>query len=146
MPTLSIMLVGPAERRTMIKGYLSRMPEWQIAGEVDNMSSLRLVTPLAPDVVLVDSASTTVNPLGAISMLAELEEAPQVVALMSTGSVSERTFFLALGAQAVARLEQPDTLMHALEVVEEEVALARNVPTRLRDRLPAVAPRYDRAA
>ena len=118
-----VIISGIEERRDAIIRILRAMP-FTIAGEIGDVAALRLVAPLAPDVVILDAATPALNP---IAMLRAQTPTP-VIALTATDSLLEQRLFLELGARAVARLEQPDTLAHALDRLARLADLAGRRP------------------
>lgn len=127
MRTTSLVLIGGAERRSLIKYQLdSQQPE--IVGEVDHLDALRLVAFLQPEVVLLDSATPGINALVALPWLANLPHPPLVIVLTTTATAAERRLMLQLGAVACAKLDPPGTLAAAFERVQRLAALLHGAP------------------
>jgi DNA-binding NarL/FixJ family response regulator len=120
-----VIISGVEERRDAIAGILRAMP-LTIAGEIGDIGALRLVAPLAPDIVVLDAATPALNP---IAVLCAQASTP-VIVLAATDSPLEQRLFLELGALAVARLEQPDSLAHALDRLACLADLAGRKPAR----------------
>jgi DNA-binding NarL/FixJ family response regulator len=118
-----VIIGGIEERRRTIAGILRAMP-FTIAGEIGDVGALRLVAWLAPDVVILDAATPALNPIAVL----RAQMSTPMIALAVTDSPQEQRLFLELGALAVARLEQPDTLAHALDLVTRLSDLAGRRP------------------
>ena len=118
-----VIISGIEERRHAITCIL-RAIRLTIAGEIGDVDALRLVAALAPDVVILDAATPALNP---IAMLRAQRSTP-VIVLAATDSPVEQRLFLELGALAVAQLEQPDTLAHALDLITRLSDLAGRRP------------------
>ncbi|HYF61243.1 MAG TPA: hypothetical protein VD886_00425 [Herpetosiphonaceae bacterium] len=134
MATESIVVIGTAERRALIKRCLGA-DAGRIVGEIGDAAALRLVAGLAPDIVVLDGASDTTNPLVALPALAALDDPPLVIALSSGDNPLEHRLLIELGARAVARLERPSSLAAALDLA------ARGLGGRRREDRPAIARR-----
>lgn len=111
MKRLEVVIIGTEERRAAINTLVRRAGACTVVGEVSTADALRLVVRLAPDLVILDGATPGINPLVALPALA----GTHVIALAATSSAAEDRLLLELGAIGVARLEQPATLLRALE-------------------------------
>jgi DNA-binding NarL/FixJ family response regulator len=118
-----VIISGIEERRDAIIRILRAMP-LTIAGQIGDAAALRLTAPLAPDVVILDAATPALNPIAVL----HAQTSTPVIVLVATDSPLEQRLFLELGALAVARLEQPDTLAHALERLARLADLAGHKP------------------
>lgn len=73
----------------------------QVAGEIGEVTGLRLLSALAPDLVLLDGGAVGINPLAALPALRTLPGAPPVVYLTATSEAAEERLARALGATVV---------------------------------------------
>lgn len=73
----------------------------QVAGEIGEVTGLRLLSALAPDLVLLDGGAVGINPLAALPALRALPGAPPVVYLTATSEAAEEPLARALGATVV---------------------------------------------
>jgi DNA-binding NarL/FixJ family response regulator len=97
-------------------------------GELSTAASLYLIAHLAPDIIILDCAAPQINPLVVLPQLRAHTHAPQIITLGATNTAAERSLLRALGATAYSILEQPGSLIEALEAVRADKgspALAR---------------------
>jgi chemotaxis response regulator CheB len=114
--TLSLLLVGDAERRDEIKRGLAES-EITLAGEIFQSAALRLVPRLEPDVVVLDLAAREINSLVALQWLSALPKVPEIIAVGVAGSPAEEQLVKEMGAHAYARLDKPESIKGALQAV-----------------------------
>lgn len=119
--SLSLLLVGDAERRDLIKRGLAES-EITLAGEIFQSDALRLVPRLEPDVVVLDLAAREINSLVALQWLSTLPVAPEIIAVGVAGSPTEEQFVMEMGANAYARLDKPGSITGALQAIARRKA------------------------
>ena len=120
----SVVIISGVEERRHAIARLLRAMSLAIAGEIGDAATPRLAVGLAPDIVILDAATPALNP---IAMLRAPSSA-LVLVLAATDSPLEQRLFLELGALAVARLEQPNTLAQALDRLAHLADLAGHKP------------------
>lgn len=113
MTTRICIISGNAERRAAIKAVLAAMPHVITAGEIGEAAALRLLAPLAPDLVLLDAAAPVLNPVVVLQTPLNMP----VVVLAATGSLNEQQLFRELGAHAVVPPNQFDHLASILSSI-----------------------------
>lgn len=118
--SVTLLLIGDCDRRDAIKRGLTDQ-NIDLAGEIFEPDSLRLVPLLAPDVVVLDFAANGINSLVALQWLNSLPESPKIIAVGVAGSPVEQQFALELGADAYATLETPSSIRTALRSVTRSV-------------------------
>lgn len=97
---------GDMDRRQEIKAALTALPHSTIAGEISGSAALRLLAPLAPDVILLDAETPGINPFSVLHMCLPTP----VVVLAASEHLNEQHMFEAWGAHAVVSPNQLDKL------------------------------------
>ncbi|MBC8162872.1 MAG: response regulator transcription factor [Roseiflexaceae bacterium] len=112
--TVQICIVsGSAERRAALKAVLGQVPNVAIAGEMAESAALRLLVPLAPDLVIIDAATPGLNPITLLQMPLNMP----VIVLAATERPNEQQLFQELGARAVVQPQHFDRLPSILSSI-----------------------------
>jgi CheY-like chemotaxis protein len=132
MTPISLLIVSDSDRRPELRAQIAGAGGAHIIGEIAELSALRLVAALRPEVLLLDGAASAINPLTALAWLHALPDAPRVVYLAGTASGSERRLALELGAVAVAEPGDGAALRVALGISHDLTRLGRPLLAALR--------------
>ncbi|KPL91179.1 helix-turn-helix domain-containing protein [Herpetosiphon geysericola] len=122
MQHLTIATISIASRRAMLHSLISANPAYELVADITHAEALHLLPNLQPDVVIIDAAMLNINPLAALKSLNQWLSCPASLVL-SNGSRNEHQLWLDLGAHAVARLEQPETIAQALAELARQTQL-----------------------
>jgi DNA-binding NarL/FixJ family response regulator len=125
MPAKSVISIASAARRDSIKRILLTQLQLDLVGELSTSAGLHLIAHLTPDIIILDCAAPQINPLAVLPQLRAHIHAPQIIALSANNTAAERSLLRALGAAAYAILEQPGSLIEALEALGSD----RELPT-----------------
>src|SRR4051794_37293448 len=98
MKKMSVLLIGDAECRDIIKQGLRGRRDVSLAGEIGDAHALRLAPELESDVIVIDLGAARLNSMAALPWLAELPAAPVIIALGAGNTPAERSLALELGA------------------------------------------------
>jgi chemotaxis response regulator CheB len=126
MTTRIAIISGSSERRAAIKAQVTQVRHANIAGEIGENAALRLLTTLAPDLVLIDAATVGVNPIAVLHMPLS---AP-VIVLAATEHTSEHQLFRELGARAVVAPSQFESLAGCISTTAGEANGTQTLPLR----------------
>ncbi|MBC8160093.1 MAG: hypothetical protein H7Z42_02655 [Roseiflexaceae bacterium] len=126
MTTRICIVSDDVERRAAFKAMLAHLPNVAIVGEIGESTALRLLVPLAPNLILLDATTPGLNP---ITMLQILLNTP-VIVLAATASQNEQQLFQELGARAVVPPNQFDRLTSILGSMVGEAEQHGNTPLR----------------
>lgn len=125
--TTRICIVGAdVERRAALKAMFAHLPNVTIAGEIGESAALRLLTPLAPDLVVLDAGVPGFNPT---TLLQAFSNTP-VIVLAATESPNEQRLFRELGARAVVPPNQFNRLASILASIVGEANQHGNTSPR----------------
>ena len=103
----------------------------QVAGEIGEVTGLRLLSALAPDLVLLDGGAVGINPLAALPALRALPGAPPVVYLTATSEAAEESLARALGATVVVPAGNLVVVARVLRQGHNSQALSEPEPQHL---------------
>jgi DNA-binding NarL/FixJ family response regulator len=132
MHTISIVLIGGADRRGQIKRLLRGRRDLYISGEIGEAQALPLVERLAADIVIVDCATLDINALIVLPWLRSLPIKSRVIALGAMGTATERRLLIELGAAAYATLETPEMIFDVLPSVPTETTAVTGLRAAIR--------------
>ena len=124
MNKLSLVLIGGDERCAQIKSWLCDRRDITLAAEFRDSSGLRLLSHLAPDIVVLDCAAPGINALVVLPWLRALPGVRNIIALGASDSPSEQRLMLELGAVAYAAPRVPGAFSRALATIERLAVLA----------------------
>jgi DNA-binding response OmpR family regulator len=98
MQNISVLLIGDAERRSLIKHELRGRRDITLAGEISEADALRLVPQLDAEVIVLDLGAEHLNTLKVLPWLRRLPGQRTILALGTSCTPAERTLALDLGA------------------------------------------------
>jgi DNA-binding NarL/FixJ family response regulator len=124
MRQLSLVLIGGDERREQIKSWLRERREIALVAEFKDDNGLRLITHLAPDIVVLDCAAPGINALLVLPWLRAVPGVRHVIALGASDSPAEHRLMLELGAVAYAPPRAPAAFARALATIEKLTTLS----------------------
>ncbi|MCA0352252.1 MAG: hypothetical protein LCH85_09665 [Chloroflexi bacterium] len=122
MQRLSIATISIASRRAMLHSLINPNPAYELIADITHAEALQLLPNLQPDIVVLDAAMLNINPLVALKSLVQWPNHPAIIVLTS-GVGNEQRLWHDLGAQAIARLEQPETIEQALAQIVRQAQL-----------------------
>ncbi len=122
MQQLTIATISIASRRAMLHRLITSNPAYELVADITHAEALYLLPNLQPDVVILDAAMLNINPLAALKSLSQWPDRP-VSLVLTNGARHEQQLWRDLGAQALARLEQPETIELALAEIARQFQL-----------------------
>jgi DNA-binding NarL/FixJ family response regulator len=112
MPARTAISIGAPARLDIIRKLLATEFQLDLVGELSSAAGLSLIAALAPDIVILDCTAPQINPLVVLPQLRA--HAPLIIALGASTTAGEHMLLRALGATAIAGLDEPGSLAEAL--------------------------------
>jgi DNA-binding NarL/FixJ family response regulator len=126
MAARTIVVLGDQDIRSQVRATLKGERDVAIVGELCSLQARHVgyIEDLAPELVILDCSSRTINPLAAVADLAKTRLNPQVIAVLADGGAVDFRTVGRMGAASI--VTSPNALRQA-------VGLPRpNAPTPIR--------------
>lgn len=104
----TMVIVGDTDIRSQVREALQGEPGIIVIGELSAMQPRHLgfVAELHPEIVVLDGASRTINPLVTVAELRTLATPPRIIVVLPTGGSVDFRAASRLGAEAIVTTPQ----------------------------------------